>query len=161
VRRKSAQQLRLSGSTRATKSRLKEAVPKFEPGEPPRPPGLPRSQRRAWNALCSELLAARKLARTDAQLVLDLLRARAGAYKGAPDAREAARQELARLTAIFDGRTPFAAPAPISETDQPTTALTLPVFLDRVRQERATFAQRMQPDAAVCQEAPGTPYGWQ
>ena len=162
MRRKTAQELGLTGSVRGTKSviaaRNAEQAATFAPGEPLRPQGLSWSQRRAWNLLVVELSRRRVLALTDGPLLLELLGARSHIRNGTNP--EAARKRVAEIETVFASRTPFAQPAPAcSETDQPA-GLSLADFLARVRQERASFAQRMRPDSTICLDAPAVPYSW-
>jgi phage terminase large subunit-like protein len=121
----------------------------FALGVPPRPKGLPRATRDAWNKITAELLAARKLAQSDASLLLSLIQARADQYKGAGAKRAAAAKEAKRLEEIWATRPPFverieACPAPTKE------APTLEAFVVRVRNVRESFQSRLIPNETVC-----------
>ena len=163
MERKTAAELSLTGSKRATKAVLAErkaeaAATCFEAGEPPRPRGLAKAQRRAWNALVAELTGRRVLSRSDGALLMELLDARSRIKQGVDT--EDARSRVSRIMSVFDGRTPFAAPAPAQASETDARALPLADFIAGVRQERSTFATRMQPDATVCLDASGAPYSW-
>lgn len=144
--------------------RLKRTVVEAAPhilGMPERPHGMPWATRRAWNALCAELLAARKLARDDGPRIQELLQARADLYHAAGERKETARQRLAKLQAVFDSRIPFPedTPAPSNgEVNAPGPSLD--VFLADVRMERASFEARLNPDQTVCKDVGGEAYGW-
>jgi phage terminase large subunit-like protein len=139
-----------------------DAAPPFTLGAPERPAGLSRAERNAWNKVVSELLAARKLAQSDGDLLRELLQARADQYKGAGARREAGRKRAAEILTVFDARPPFAeepAVAPAEDdTSSPTTA-SLDEFLVAVRNERTTFQSRLVPGQSICRDLSG-PYEW-
>jgi len=139
---------------------MRRRTPQYVLGEPQRPEKLPRAQRRAWNALCTELLAQRKLAETDGPGILAWLQARANAYRGTG----AAKAEGKRLAAEYEAK--FAARQPFPEKDSPPPApengkilLSLEGFLVDIRNERLTYTARLVPGQTVCKDVAG-PYEW-
>ncbi len=136
-----------------------EVLP-FEFGAPPRPKSLSVSTRRAWNALVAELLAARKLAQSDGELLLELIQARAEIYRGSGERKVAARKEAARLEKIWQVRPAFpesvAADAPAPATAVPS----LEAFIQTVRVCRDSFVSRLVPGETVCLNTGGHPFGW-
>jgi phage terminase large subunit-like protein len=130
-------------------------------GAPERPAALPFAQRRAWNKLCAELLAARKLYLDDGPLILEWLDAKAAQYKGTGRAKAEGRKRAAAIQAKFDTRQPepeAAAPPAGPETAAAPVA-SLESFIADVRYERATFAARLVPSQTVCRDLSG-PFEW-
>ena len=135
-------------------------VQPFEFGQPDMPKGLPRATRRAWGALCAELLAARKLAKSDTDLLLALLQARAEIYRGAGQKKAAARLEVARLEKIWKVRPAFPESVAV-DAPAPTTAVpSLEAFIQTVRVCRDSFVSRLVPGETVCLDTGGQPFGW-
>lgn len=142
----------LTGSFQVAKKEAK-SLP-FALGIPPRPKGLPRATRNAWDKLTAELLAARTLAQSDASLLLSLIQARAEQYKCAGAKKKAAGKEVARLEAIWATRPPFVervetCPAPEKQ------APSLEAFIVGVRSVRESFQSRLIPNETVCKSASG------
>jgi phage terminase large subunit-like protein len=134
--------------------------PPFALGEPERPKSLPAAQRRAWNRLCAELLAARKLALSDGPLILEWLDAKAAQYRGTGRAKAAGAARAAEIAAQFEARPPFPETVSTPENDsQEPSAVSLEGFLANVRIERGTFRARLVPDQTVCRDL-STPYVW-
>ena len=136
-----------------------EALPAHLPGAPPRPKGLSRATRNSWNGLIEEL--AGRLYQDEAGLLLELVQARADQYKSAGTRKAAGAARAAEILAKFDKRTPA---EPVPDTPAPENGL-LPIadldgFLASVRRERASFAQRLQPNATICLEAAGQSFLW-
>src|SRR5260370_19246804 len=69
--------------------------PAHIPGVPPRPKGLERATRNAWNQLCEEL--AGKLFQDDSERLLELIQCRADPYRGASESKEAGRRRATAL----------------------------------------------------------------
>jgi phage terminase large subunit-like protein len=136
---------------------VQEVLP-FAFGQPPRPMGLPRATRNAFNRVCAELLATRKLAQCDADLILKLCQAKADVYKGTGARRAEAKKEAARIENIFETRKPF--PLPEQQPVDNTPAVpSLEAFIQTVRVERDTFAVRLMPGETICNAADGL-YTW-
>ena len=134
----------------------------FEFGKCPRPKGLPVATRAAWNKLEAELLAARKLSKSDTDLMLALLQARAEQYHGAGERKAASRKEVARLEKIWSDRPAF--PLPVEkppEAAKEKSAITLEAFIATVAQCRGTFEQRVVPGQSLTLDKDGVPYQWQ
>ena len=138
-----------------------DAVPIHAPGVPERPKSLPFAQRRAWNKLTTELLAARKLYLDDGPLLLDWLQATADRYRGTGAAKARGRARAAEISAKFEARTPSAEDPVVGSRDEkpPFAAPTLEAFLADVRAERSTFAARLLPGQTVCRDIAGV-YEW-
>ncbi len=150
-----------TGTWRARKAR-KAALrqPNYELGAPTRPRGLPRAARNAWNILVADLLARRVLAKTDSKLLVDLIQARADAYRAGGERREAARRRVAEIEAVFAGRTPFSVQQP--EAPAPPS-ITLAEYLADTAAQRSTFAQRLIPNQTTTLDLVDgrvQPYGW-
>jgi phage terminase large subunit-like protein len=130
-----------------------KAMP-FEFGAPPMPKGLPRATRNAWNKLTAELLASRKLAQSDSDLLLALIQARAEQYKTAGAKKVAAAKEAKRLEEIWITRRAFAEPqtCPVIESKD---APSLEAFIVRVKNARETFSSRLVPNETVCKSSEG------
>lgn len=131
----------------------------FEFGKPPRPKGLSVATRAAWNKEEAKLLAARKLAKSDTDLLLALLQARAEQYHGAGERRAAARKEVARLEKIWQARPAFPEPIAVNATPAPPTAPTLEAFIQSVRVARDSFTSRLVPNETVSPDS-GGPFIW-
>ncbi len=101
-RRKSVTEMQGRLSKKAREQREALENPVFAPGEPLRPQGLPPAARRAWNALVAKYEAARKLALTDTDVLLEMIEAR----------RTKDWPRLKELTAQIESREPFPAPEP-------------------------------------------------
>jgi phage terminase large subunit-like protein len=136
-------------------------VQPFEFGQPDMPKGLPRATRRAWGALCAELLAARKLAKSDTDLLLALLQARAEQYHGAGEKKIAARKEVARLEAIWANRPAFPLPTEKPAEAEQVSTVGLEEFIATVALCRGTFEQRVVPGQSLTLDKDGVPYTWQ
>jgi len=148
---KTAEQLKASGAKRGRVARRRASEScRHELGVPERPAGKTRAFRNAWNQLCAELLAARKLFKDDGQRLLDLIQARADLYRGAGERKEQARQRLAQLEADFDSRQPEPEPVATPEVGEiPAPAITLDAFLAAVKHERNTLTARLVPGQTV------------
>jgi phage terminase large subunit-like protein len=137
-----------------------DAVPIRALGVPERPKSLPFAQRRAWNKLTAELLAARKLYLDDGPKILEWLQATADRYRGTGAAKARGRARAAEIAASFDARSPFPEAEPsVAIGEEPALVASLDAFLSDVRSERASFAARMVPGATVCRDVSG-PYEW-
>jgi len=147
-----------TGTWRARKARKAATSLRFEAGAPPRPAGLPRATRNAWNALVSELQGRNVLAQTDGQFLLDLIQARADAYRAGGERRPAARARVAEIEAMFSARQPFTekpkddAPAPVE--------LTLEEFLADTARQRATFTARLVPGQTILLDDDNQAFTW-
>ncbi len=131
--------------------------PPHEPGAPPRPKGLTRATRNAWNGLCEEL--AGKLFQDDGERLLELIQCRAEQYRGASERKEAGRKRASEILSKITAREPYVQPQPIPENGT-APAPDLDGYLAAVRRERATFAQRLIPGQTVCRD-PTAPFEWQ
>lgn len=150
-----------SGTWREKKARRQAAsAAQHVFGEPQRPRGLSRATRNAWNALCADLLAARKLAKDDGPRLLELIQARGEVYRGASERKAAARQRVAEIEAVFGKRIPFPEPTAEPAPDTAPPAISLEAFLAATAQQRATFAARLVPGQTVCLDTGGVPYEW-
>ncbi|HEV2522710.1 MAG TPA: terminase large subunit [Candidatus Acidoferrales bacterium] len=136
-----------------------DTAPPFALGAPERPTGLSRAERNAWNKVVAELLAARKLAQSDGDLLRELLQARADQYKGAGARRESGRKRAAEIQSKFEARAPFPAVPTTAENDTSPTTPSLEQFLGDVRNERTTFQNRLVPGQTVCLDV-AAPYEW-
>src|SRR5258708_1294301 len=121
-------------------------------GEPPRPRPMTFPERRAWNKLVGDLLAARKLYQDDGPLIREWLQARADQYRGTGARREAGRKIALDIAAKFEARQPApeASAGPSSESESTALAVSLEDFLIAVRAERIGFANQLVPGATVC-----------
>src|SRR6266446_7907152 len=130
-------------------------------GEPPRPKPMSFPERRAWNKLVGELLAARKLYQDDGPLLREWLQARADQYRGAGARREAGRKLATEIAAKFEARqsAPEAVAAPNSQRESTSPTVGLEEFLIAVRAERTGFSARLVPGGTVCRDLSG-PYEW-
>jgi phage terminase large subunit-like protein len=131
----------------------------FEFGAPPRPLGLPASQRRAWNVVVTELSAARKLAQSDGELLLALLQARAEQYRGAGEKKVAARKEVERLEKIWQVRPAFPEPIAVNAIAPTAAVKSLEAFIQDVRCCRDSFISRLVPGETICKDT-GGPFAW-
>jgi len=145
-----------SGTWRARKAqKAVQAVVRFELGEPPRPKGLEVSTRRAWNKLCTELLAQKKLAKSDGALLLELIQCRADQYKAASERRETARQRVLEIERQFATRKPFEELIQEGGPEKAAPAPSLETFLADCAAARATFSERLVPGQTVLLDAAG------
>lgn len=146
-----------------------DSPPPHELGAPPRPRGLARATRNAWNALLGEL--AGKIYQDEGPLLLELIQARADIYKGAGERKEAGRRRAAELLDKFAKRAaPEVTLAPVADSDSgkvnPQTDCSGPGpadldgFIAAVKRERVTFGQRLQPGVTVCLGTEGSPFTW-
>lgn len=127
---------------------------RFEFGVPPRPKGLPRAARNAWDKVTAELLAVRKLAQSDGELVQALIQARAERYKGAGAKKAAAVKEVKRLEAIWETRPAFPMPETCPAIEA-KVAPSLEAFIVGVKNVRDSFSRRLVPEATVCKTQDG------
>jgi phage terminase large subunit-like protein len=136
----------------------KPIVQPFALGEPPRPKGLTRSTRNAWNKITQELLAARKLSKSDGELILQLIQARAEQYKGTGQKRADAAKEVERLEEIWKKREAFAE-VPKCPAPELKPTLSLEAFIVDVKNVRASFQSRLVPNETVCRASSGV-FDW-
>jgi phage terminase large subunit-like protein len=140
-------------------SKRLSAPPEHIPGIPPRPKGLERATRNAWNQLIEEL--AGKLYQDDGERLLELIQARADQYRGASERKEAGRKRAAELLAKLASREAIATPDPIPAPENGLVpSADLEGFLAAVKHERASFPQRLVPGQTVCLESPGQQFLW-
>lgn len=159
MRIKTSSELMASGAKKGRiKSRKAQESAVFEYGAPIRPSGLPRASRNAWNLLADELLGRRVLARSDQQLLLDLIQARADAYAAAGPRREAGRARVKEIEAIFAARTPFEEPH--EKVEEKPAALSLEEFLATCARSRETFAARLIYDQTLMLDDGGKAFEW-
>jgi phage terminase large subunit-like protein len=138
-----------------------DAPAPFALGVPERPKSLPFAQRRAWNKLTSELLAQRKLAQSDGDLILAWLQAKSDQYRGTGAAKARGRARAAEIKAKFESRAAFSDDTVASPQDArpPIAFPSLEGFLASVKAERTSFAARLVPGQTVCRDVTGV-YGW-
>jgi phage terminase large subunit-like protein len=138
-----------------------DAPAPFALGAPERPKSLPFAQRRAWNKLTAELLAQRKLAQSDGDLILAWLQAKADQYRGTGAAKARGRTRAAEIQAKFEARAPFSDETVASPQDErpPIAFPSLEGLLADVRAERSTFPARLVPGQTVCRDVAGA-YEW-
>jgi phage terminase large subunit-like protein len=136
-----------------------ETVLPFEFGAPPMPKGMERGTRKSWGRVTAELLAARKLAQSDAELVMALVQARAEAFRGAGERKAAARKEVERLEAIWIKRPAFPEPHAQPVAAPATAVKSLEAFIQDVRCARDSFSSRLVPGETVCLDN-GGPCAW-
>jgi phage terminase large subunit-like protein len=130
----------------------KNAAPVFRLGYPPRPAGLDRQVRRAWNDAAAKLFKHRRLAETDGELLLQYARAKVVCDS----------VTLQRIADVFKDREPFPEPAITPPAPEPEVdaAPTLAAFLASVSLERATFQERIRPESSITFDTGGVEYMW-
>jgi phage terminase large subunit-like protein len=160
---KSSRQLRLSGkkpavvAKRAAVEAARENLA-FVLGEPPRPAGMERNQRRAWAALCAELLARKVLAKTDGTLLLDLMAARSQIRGGINS--DGAKKRIAEIVAEFDARKPFDSPKAVEPKPEADSHVSLAEFKEMCARERDSFESRIVSGQSITLDEDGRVYDW-
>jgi phage terminase large subunit-like protein len=151
-RKKAEHEIRGHRTKAELAARRRDENPDCSIGLPPRPTGLDRNFRNAWNKRAGQLLRARLLARTDGDALMRLVEA---------DLVGDAELMKGIFTATWGGRAPFPEPQPGSAEAIPAPAETrLADFLAGVWRERETFAQRMLPTETVTLDVEGVAYQW-
>src|SRR5947208_1515172 len=108
MRRKTTEQLRQSGASRAAIERRKVETAALDVlGEPLRPQGKARQWRETWNKVAAELLAARRLSRADGGLLAALVDALRASRAGTDAEREASRVEARLIVSFYKYFTEF------------------------------------------------------
>jgi len=131
------------------------------PGAPPRPKGKSRGTRNGWDRVVSDLMAARVLYQDDGELVLQLVQARADQYRAAGERKEAGRKLAGEILAKFESRAPWPEkPAESAPETVQAEVVSLKSFLADVREERASFADRVVQGQTTCLDSLGAPYSW-
>jgi phage terminase large subunit-like protein len=128
--------------------RRKQEAAVFELGIPATPPYLwnNRPLWALWKKNAHKGLASRQLAYSDGEALLQFCQCELLGD----------REGMRRIyDATWKARPPFPDPTPL-----PPGVPTLTEFLERVKSERATFAQRMQPDETLTLDSDGKPYAW-
>jgi phage terminase large subunit-like protein len=128
--------------------RRKQEAKAFELGIPASPPYLwnNRALWALWKKNATKAMQARKLAYCDGDALLEFCQCEAlGDHDG--------------MRRVWDATWKDRPPFPDRDPRAPGVP-TLTEFLNRVKQERATFAQRLIPDETTCRDADLKPYGW-
>jgi phage terminase large subunit-like protein len=161
MRRKTVQQLTLSGASRARVARRKaQESGELVLGVPVMPPGREKNWRRTWGKVSQELLAAKKVFLADANLLVSLIDALRGSRIGSPEERTTAHVEAQCIRGIFDSRKPFEEVKPVEVVVPVVAGPTLAEFIEQVKQERETFVSRMLPGETVTLDSEGKIYSW-
>jgi len=161
MRRKTAEQLRQSGASRADIERRKVETAALDVlGEPLRPQGKARQWRETWNKVAAELLAARRLSRADGGLLAALVDALRASRAGTDAEREASRVEAARIRAQFDSRVPFEEKKPVVVAVEKPSAPSLSEYIESVKRCRESFESRMVPGEVLTLDEGGKLYTW-
>jgi phage terminase large subunit-like protein len=159
MKRKTAAELLKSGNRAAAKKRRAEEALEGS-GEPVRPQGLAPATRKSWRKLVKEYASV--LLKSDGDLLLELVNARAEQYTGAVSRRESARKRVAEIEAVLADRKPVAKveQVPAQECEQESCTISLSDFLEATARQRATFAQRLVPGQTIMLDDNGATVDW-
>ena len=146
MRKKTADELLKSGNRAAAKKRRAQESSSVY-GLPARPPCLPRASRNAWNSIVEEYRD--RLHKSDTELVMQLVNAKAEQYRGAGERKESARGTVKQIEAQLSSRKPVEVPKQkVSQEQQQESEQNLPDvslqdFLAATQQCRDTFSERL------------------
>ncbi len=152
MRRKTADELMKAGNKAAARRRRAEESARGA-GEPVRSAGLARATRNAWNSIVKEYRNV--LLKSDAELLLELIAARAEVYRGAGERKETARIRVKEIEAKLSSRKPVEIPEPKIEQDSAPSAVSLADFIAACAQARASFSERLTPASTIMQDERG------
>jgi phage terminase large subunit-like protein len=159
MRRKTAEELRLSGASRSEVAKRKEATAALAVlGVPLMPQGRERSFRRTWGKVSEELLAAKKLLKNDGAKLEALVIALCNSRVGTDSERETARLEAEALRQEFEGRACFDEPKRVEVLPKSPQCPALSEFIADVKKCRESFTDRMVPGEVLTLDEGGKSY---